>query len=70
MFNLWDSYPEHISTPPNHLENDTSSLMGKGYKEITDENDKYRLSKGSEYKLNKWTTIFQYRIDKICTAKA
>lgn len=45
-------------------------LMGKGNKEITDENDKYWLSQGSEYKLNKWTTIFQYRIDKVCTAKA
>lgn len=44
--------------------------MGKECKEITDENAKYQLSKGSEYKLNKWSTIFQYRIDKICTAEA
>lgn len=48
----------------------TPPLMGKGNKEITDENDKYWLSQGSEYKLNKWTTIFQYQIDKVCTAKA
>ena len=44
--------------------------MGKGYKEVTDENGKYWLSQGSEYKLNKWIITFQYQIDKMCTQDA